>query len=312
MTKWIPVGLVPLLVAFNLSLHAAEREDAGITVLNARSFYPEGPIQHSLGLLYAEMRRDRVMLWDGDHNQEYWARQGCGPTSIARWPDDGLIILCHLEGSIVAIDREKRHLFTIAENFRGARLVHPNDSINDGHGGVYFTDSGVFHPEAPSTGKIYYLSPEAEISLRATGLSYANGIALLNPTTLLVSEHRARRVLAYDISQPGVLSGSRIFYELGDIPFRRVQFSDALTGPDGIDVDGDGHVYISEYGTGFVHIVSAEGVLITRLQTDLPLLTNVALSSDAGHLSLTGSYVNSDPRAGKVIVMPNPLNEMDD
>ena len=283
-----------------------------MTLLNARSYYPEGPIQHSLGLLYAEMRRDRLMLWDGEGNQEYWVRQGCGPTSIARWPDDGLIILCHLEGSVVAIDRDKRELFAIAENSRGARLVHPNDSINDGHDGVFFTDSGVFHPEAPSTGKIYYLSPEAEISLRASGLSYANGIALLNPSTLLVSEHRARRVLAYDISQPGVLSDSRIFYELGDIPFRRVQFPDALTGPDGIDVDGDGHVYICEYGTGFVHIVSAEGALITRLQTGLPLLTNVALSSDAGHLRLTGSYINSDPRAGKVIVMPNPLNEMDD
>jgi gluconolactonase len=310
--KWLLGGFAVLLTVSNTSFDPAERGDAGMTVLNSRSYYPEGPIQHRLGLLYAEMRRDRIMLWDGDRKQEYWVRQGCGPTSIARWQQDGLIILCHLEGSIVAIDSQKRPLFTIAENSRGARLVHPNDSINDGHGGVFFTDSGVFHPEAPSTGKIYYLSPEADISLRATGLSYANGIALLDSKTLLVSEHRARRVLAYDISRPGVLSGNRIFYELGDLPVRSIQFPDSLTGPDGIDVDGDGNVYICEYGTGFVHIVSAEGALITRLQTGLPLLTNIALSSDASHLRLTGSYVTSDPRAGKVIVMRNPLSELDD
>jgi gluconolactonase len=309
--RWIPGGFVVLLSAFTMSFPLAQAEDAGVTVLNSQSYYPEGPIEHSSGLLYAEMRRDRIMRWDGKRNETFWTGQGCGPTSIARWQSDGLVILCHLEGTLVSIDSEKRHLFTISEDSAGTPLVHPNDSVNDGHGGVYFTDSGVFHPEAPSTGKVYYLASDGEVTKGATGLRYANGIALLDSDTLLVSEHLSRRVLAFDVSTPGVLSGKRIFYQFGGVRNRGIQFSPALTGPDGIDVDREGNVYICEYGAGLLHVISAEGVLLTTLQTGLPLLTNVALSPDESQLTLTGSYTDPDRRPGKVIAVRNPINKSD-
>lgn len=293
-----------------VAVSAAGIAAGGLTAINPDSAYPEGAFVQDGVLYYAEMGNDRVMRWDGATNTVVWSRPGCAPTAVARGGDDQLVVLCHREAVVARIGLDGETIGFVAEDAAGRRFVTPNAATNDGRGGVYFSSSGQFSPGASARGAVLYLDPAGVLRRVATGIHYANGVALTpDGRRLFVSEHLARRVLAYDVADDGSLSKATVFLRLDDIepddPGRGWE-----VGPDGLAVDRAGNLYIAEYGAGHLLIVDSRGALRATIDVPERYITSVAFSDDQSRLYITAP-ADMWQTGGAVYAVANPVAQPD-
>ncbi len=276
-------------------------------IVNPRALYPEGPVYDSGSYYYGEMGADRVQRWDGTVNRQVWTRPGCGPTSVARFNGD-LVVLCHIEQAIVRISKAGVTLGVINRDRNGMPFQTPNATINDAAGGVYISSSGLFSPSAPAQGGVMYLSRLGVLTRVAEGIHYSNGVAVSpDGKTLYVSEHLNRQVLAYDITEPGVLANRRVFLKLNDIETPDPKW-DWEVGPDGLSTDKAGNLYMAEYGGSHILIVGKDAKLRATIPIDEKYVTAPVLSPDESHLFITAPVSSAEPtQAGKVYYLPNPV-----
>jgi len=299
--------LASLLLLLAIAGGPAARAEARAEMVNARASYPEGPLWRGGALYYTEMSADRVSRWDPAGSRSFWEHQGCGPTSLAALAGGRFLVLCHLAGSLAILDRDGRLLQTLERDSAGRRLERPNDSTGDGRGGAYLTDAGVFRSSAPATGRVYHLSAAGDLREVAGGLRYANGITLLRGRRLLfVSEHLARRVWVYPVSADAGLGARRLFFDLATVA-EEPAVRDEYAGPDGLELDASGNLYVCEYGAGRLLVVSPAGQLVRILPVALPYVTNAAFDDDQATLFVTGAWTNRAPtNFGQVLGLPGP------
>jgi gluconolactonase len=276
-------------------------------IVNPRAFYPEGPVYDEGSYYYGEMGADRVQRWDGTSNRVVWMRPGCGPTSLAHFGAD-LVVLCHIEQAIVRISKAGVTLGVIDRDKNGMPFQTPNATINDADGGVYISSSGLFSPTATAQGGVLYLSRQGVLTRIAEGIHYSNGVALTQDgKTLYVSEHLNRQVLAYTVTAPGAIANKRVFLKLNDIETPDPKW-DWEVGPDGLATDKAGNLYIAEYGGGHVLIVGPDGKLRATIPVDEPYVTAPVLSPDESRIFITAPVSSVAPTLpGKVYFLANPV-----
>lgn len=281
-------------------------DDAHYVVVDNDAHYPESPLWRDGALYYAEMTEDRIVRLAGTRKSAFWSEAGCGPTSIAPYRKTEFLVLCHLAGKLVRLDRKGKKLGEMERDEKGERLLNPNDSDADGRGGVYLSASGHFTRSASAMGAVLHLAPDGKLRRLATGIHYANGV-LLDPAhnRLLVSEHLGRKVLAYALLPDGSLGAASVFLDL-DKSFPPAEHYYELAGPDGMERDPQGNIYIAEYGAGRLLIVSGEAKPLKVIPVPVPFLTNVGRAPD-GTLYLTGAFNNSrQPYPGQVLRLAAP------
>ena len=256
--------------------------------------YPEGPVWIDGTLYWAEMSVHAVMAWDGSGKPAvFFDRAGCGPTAIARYKTGDLIILCHLDGSLAHVDTNGDVRAIIRQSVDGIALRNPNDASSDSKGGVWFTDPGTFSVSAPSTGAVYYLSPDGTLTRHVTGLSYGNGVHVDRQNArLLVSEHLARQVLDYPIQADGTLGAAEVLFRLDDFGLPKPRYPES--GPDGLEIGPDGTLWVAEYGAARLLGWRADRGLVAALVVDAPYITNIAFGP-RGLVAITGSKDNRTP-----------------
>lgn len=267
--------------------------------------YPEGPLWLDARLYWAEMTSDAVMAWDGDAPVKVFERKGCGPTSIARYRETEVVVLCHLEGALARLDAEFKLLGMIRVASDGTALRDPNDSVADGRGGVWFTDPGRFSSDAGPEGALYHLGPDGDVTRHADGLFYGNGVWIdQSQNRLLVSEHLARRVLAYPIV-PGGLGPAEVLFSLDDFGLNAPRYDQS--GPDGLEIGPGGVLWIAEYGTGRLLGWRPDDGLVAALAVDAQFITNIAFGPD-GQVAVTGAKDNRTwPLPGAVWVFEREI-----
>ena len=296
-------AVLALILAPSLGLAAqAER-----TTLNADSSYLEGPVVADGILYYAEMANDRVMRWDGRSNSVVWTGEGCSPTSVSRAGEGKLNVLCHSQEAVIRISTAGETLKVIDRDKDGLTFRNPNASVNDAKGGIYFSSSGTFGPDAPAGGAVLYLDAEDRLSRVAEDIHYANGVALSPDGKLLyVSEHLERRILAYDVADDGSLSGRRVFVALDDLvgtdPNRGWE-----VGPDGLATDRQGHLFAAEYGGGRFFAIGTDGRLLATVEVPDPYITALAFGAEEDRIFVTAPTTRMLPMSGKVYSIANPL-----
>jgi gluconolactonase len=280
---------------------------AGEPVLvNGATSYPEGPAVVGGQLFYAEMGNDRVVRYDGTDNRVFWWREGCAPTSVAPAGDGGIYVLCHRQGSVARVSATGETVAIIDRDEGGQVFVNPNAAASDGRGGIWFSSSGVFSPDAPAEGAVLHLEADGRLRRLVEGIHYANGVALSRDgATLYVSEHLERRVLAYDVGEGGALSGGRVAVNLDDLP-NAIRDGGWWVGPDGLGIDRKGHLWIAEYGGGRIMAVSTEGKLLTTLPVKEAYTTAMAFGED-GRLFITAPASRTPHYGGAVYAVDNPL-----
>ena len=269
--------------------------------------YPEGPLIVGETVLFADMGEDAVFAWTGEGRRTFYKSKGCGPTAVAPY-GAGYAVLCHRADEIHAVSREGRFLARFRKDADGRAFDNPNDASADAHGGVYFSASGPFSRARQPGGTLLYLDADGRVHRLVDGLNYANGVHFDRKIRrLYVSEHLGGRVLIYPELSVGRLGEASVFKDFSE---ERIAPIDGypLMGPDGLETDSRGNLYVAIYGAGLLVILSRGGPILHRLPFEKPLLTNVAVSEDDRTLVLTGTEIAArGSSAGLVQKLANPL-----
>jgi sugar lactone lactonase YvrE len=271
-----------------------------IQVINGAAEFPEGPFWAEGKLYYAEYGGDRVSVWDGTTNRMLWTEDGCGPSAVMPFAS-GWLVTCYDNGTIVKIGADGETERVWDEDSTGAALVGPNDATTDGRDGAYITASGPWE-SGPIVGKVYHLSAAGALKPVADDLHYANGIQLSADGKLLyVNESEAGRVITFAAQEDGSLADRRLFVRLTSLE----EAADAY--PDGIKLGPDGNLYIGQYSSGRIVVVTTDGKLVRKLEVPSPAAPNLAFGADgkAVYVMAVDDQQNP-PYKGKVYAIANP------
>jgi gluconolactonase len=273
---------------------------AEIQVINGDAEFPEGPFWADGKLYYAEYGGNRVSVWDGAANRVLWQEDGCGPSAVMPF-GAGLLVTCYDNGTIVTIGTGGQTERVWDTDASGAPLVGPNDATSDGNGGAYVTASGPWESD-PIVGKVYHLSPDGALTAVADDLHYANGIQLSTDGELLyVNESEAGRVITFAVQEDGSLAERRLFVRLTALD----EPVDAY--PDGIKLGPDGNLYIGQYSSGRIVVVTPDGKLVRKLEVPSPAAPNLAFGADGKTVYVMAvDDTQNPPYKGKVYAIANP------
>ena len=218
--------------------------------------FPEGPAFDSEGNLYvvAYRRFSEIGIIKPDGTVEAFMDLGSegAPNGMAFSPD-GRIFACEYEGDrIISIDLATKKISTVVDSFNGKPLSDPNDIFLCENGDIYFTDP--YREDATTGGRVFVFSQkEKKLYLLVDGLAFPNGLTVSRDRkTLYVAQTVRRNVTAYPLSEDG--------YSVG--PGREIFLMEGGNGPDGIEEDENGNLYVTHYGAGRVYLISPEGILL--------------------------------------------------
>ena len=270
------------LFAATLALPAVARAQGdGITIVDDTLRYPEGPLIQGLELLVADMSQHRLIGYDLGTLERTRVIElpACGPTSIAPFGEGRMVVLCHLAQRLLLLSPDGEILMALERTLDGAPIRAPNDSVEDGSGGVFLSDAGVFSNAAPATGKVLHVSQRGARTV-VDGLRYSNGVAWqAEGRVLYVSEHLANRILRFELDAEMRVTGRSVFFDLATLPAPQGTPYDQ-TGPDGLELLPDGDLLAAQYGGGRFMRFSAQGAL--KAITDVPcqFITNITRHED--------------------------------
>jgi gluconolactonase len=271
-----------------------------IQVINGDAEFPEGPFWADGKLYYAEYGGNRVSVWDGTTNRALWTQDGCGPSAVMPFAG-GWLVTCYDNGTIVQIGTGGQTERVWDQDATGAALTGPNDATPDGNGGAYVTASGPWESD-PIVGKVYHLDADGALTAVADDLHYANGIQLSADGKLLyVNESEAGRVITFAVQEDSSLAARRLFVRLTALD----EPVDAY--PDGIKLGPDGNLYIGQYSSGRIVVVTPDGKLVRKLEVPSPAAPNLAFGADGKTVYVMAvDDQQNPPYKGKVYAIANP------
>ncbi len=293
-------GAAACVLAVGVTLAGNSRPAMAEDGLCIQAVYPEGAIWIGNDLLYADMRTNALHRVSSAGDAGVTLPYPCGPTAIAPY-GDGYMIACHQESYLLQVDEAFGNATPIA-NLSGLseRPSGPNDCFADGDGGVYCSLPGLFKVPSADDGLVIHVDPAGDVTVIADGYRYSNGVTLSRDgTKLYVSEHLGGRVTQIAVHDDGTYGAPETFAEV--TPFLQeevVMLQHA--GPDGLEVDEWGNVYVAVYGTGNVVIYDADGHRKRVLRNFAPYVTSVAIQDELGLVAVVG--------AGDAIGAPQPCN----
>jgi gluconolactonase len=265
---------------------------ARVEAIDPHARYPEGPLWDQGRLLYVEYAADDIKMWDGQEAKIYWRKDHCGASGLIHFGDEHVLVACYDGNYLVELDARGQEVRTISKDSAGKPFVGPNDFTSDGHGGIYFSASGVYDISAPITGAVLHMSADGhDIREVADTIHYSNGLTLSKDGRhLLVAEMLAGRILSFPITSSGSLGPRVVWARLQDLA-PPTAHEDAFNGPDGLKLGPDGNYYIAQNGSGRVLVVSEEKKLVRIITVPTPYVTNMGFGPDGAHtLYITGAF----------------------
>ena len=260
-------------------------------------------------LLFSDIPANRIFAWSrSDGVRLFRDRSGYSgaapfegrePGSNGLTIDaEGRLLICqHGDRRLVRLERDGA-VTVLASHFRGRRLNSPNDVIVHSSGAMYFTDPPFGLPKAfddPARelliSGVYRVTEGSSPQRVVDDLKAPNGLALSpDERTLYVSDVDPARPAwwSYDVNADGTLGSGRIFKDAKPLMVGR------RGGPDGIEVDADGHLFAA--GPEGVYIFTAQGEHLGTLLTGVPT-ANLEWGED-GHTL----FVAADTRILRMVV----------
>ncbi|MGH2939592.1 MAG: SMP-30/gluconolactonase/LRE family protein [Solirubrobacterales bacterium] len=133
---------------------------------------------------------------------------------------------------------------------RSDGTVYVDDLGSQGHTG-----------KIEATGRLIKIDPQGGATVAADGLTFPNGLALIeNETTLVVAETFAARLTAFDVAADGELTASRVWMDLA------AELGENYK-PDGIWAAPDDSIWVATT-TGEAFIRVHEGEVVERFDVD--------------------------------------------
>jgi len=261
--------------ALSLSLALAAPAVAGVTALRNDASFPEGPAFVDGVLYYAEYGGNVVTRWDGQASSTVWKMEGCGPSAVLPFQGD-LLVTCYDSNQIARISLAGDTVTLIDADSDGNGFTGPNDFASDGRGGAYMSGSGPWE-SGPIVGKVYHIDPAGKVRMVADDLHYANGLVMsADGARLYVNESEAGRVISFAVAPDGSLSDRRLFVRVGMVD----EGSGAGAYPDGIKLGPDGNLWIGQYSSGRIVVVTPAAELVRVIEVPSPAAPNLAFAPD--------------------------------
>jgi gluconolactonase len=197
---------------------------------------------------------------------------------------DGRLLVCEqgtftTRAQISLVNRATGAAETLVDAYEGAPLSSPNDVVVKGDGTVWFTDPSYgfvqgFRPAPALVDAVYRHNPRTgETTVVADGFDKPNGLAFSPDERVLYvgdSGEATHHIEAFDVAGGRSLTDRR--------PFAVIERGY----PDGIKVDGAGHVYSA--GPAGVHVFDPTGVLVAEI--GVPGAVNLVFAA-AGRIYVT-------------------------
>jgi gluconolactonase len=271
-------------------LDALLSADAKIEVVASGFDWCEGPVwvpdQKETGgghLLFSEIPSNSVRLWTEakDGVSIFLQPSGyTGPGTYSYEPGSNGLAL-DAEGRLVSCEHGDRRISlltkgggkrTLTDNYNGQRFNSPNDLTIKSNGDIYFTDPIYGLPEKENDasretkicGVYRYSMKDHTTALLTDVLVRPNGIAFSpDEKTLYVaqSDGQATLWMSFPVKEDGTLDTGKV---LKDVTAMSKQ--PGMKGaPDGMKVDAAGNLWAT--GPGGLHIMSADGTLLGRIET---------------------------------------------
>lgn len=157
-------------------------------------------------------------------------------------------------------------LLGLAEYHLNDLLVHEDHcySVNFGY------DAFIGAPMAPSS--IVHVGPDGVASRATVPYQFPNGMTLADDgATFLVAESYGDRILAFDRAADGGLSGFRVWAEMpaGSIP-------------DGIELDGEGNLWVPGAGDCHLRLIAPGGEILEDVDFGARLPISLAFGGEDG------------------------------
>ena len=203
------------------------------TLLEGLTF-AEGPRWRDGRLWFSDFYAHEVIAVDLDGKRETIVKVPEQPSGLGWSPDGTLLVVSMRNQKLMRL--ENGELVEHADLSKHANYWC-NDMVVDAAGGAYVGNFGFNRHagENPVPTTLVRVSPDGVVSVAADGLWFPNGTVITpDGKTLIIGETRAKRLTAFDIASDGTLSNRRVFAETETMY------------PDGICLDAEGAVWVSD------------------------------------------------------------------
>ena len=185
----------------------------------------ESPRWHEDRLWLSDWGAREILTVSPDGGRDVVARPPFELPFCIDWlPDGRLLIVAGRENRLVRMDPDGT--LTTHADLRRISEKGWNEIVGDGRGNTYVNGG---------PGIVAVVNADREVRQVADGIAFPNGMAITpDNETLIVAESHGRKLTAFDIGSDGLLSGRRVWADLG-------------TGaPDGICIDEEGAVWYAD------------------------------------------------------------------
>ena len=252
--------------------------------------FGEGPRWHNGTLWFSDMHDLAVKTVDMDGKVERKVEVPGQPSGLGWLPDGTLLVVSMTDRKVLRLeyDRLVEHA-----DLSGIAAFHCNDMVVDADGRAYVGNFGFDLHRAERTGDwsiiasatMAIVERDGRVRSAAADLEFPNG-TIITPdgATLIVAESMGRRLTAFDRASDGSLSNRRVWADLGS----RL--------PDGICMDAEGAVWVSNAGAPECLRVAEGGQVLEVIDTGDPCFACMLGGPNGTTLFMLTSAV-SDPES---------------
>lgn len=273
------VSFIFCLLSYNsISQSSGLIEDgAELTLISDQFAFTEGPAVDKEGNVYfTDQPNDRIWKYSKKGKLSLFMEPSGRANGLFFDREGNLIACADADNEIWKITKDKE-VEVLAKNWDDKRFNGPNDVWVHGSGGIYFTDPFYKrdywnHTEMEQEAmRVYYRSPEGEVSIAAEDFVQPNGI-VGKDNTLYITDIRGQKTYQYTILPDGSLSSKKLFCEQGS---------------DGLSIDELGNVYLVGRG---VTIYNPDGEIIEKISVPEGWTANITFGGkDRKTLFITAS-----------------------
>ena len=220
--------------------------------------FTEGPVWHPEGyLLFSDIPPAIIYRLNPGQAATPW-REESGHSNGLTFDRQGRLLACEHGNRRVSRTEADGSVVPVATQYEGKRLNSPNDIVVRSDGSIYFTDPpyGVTPEEKElAFNGVFRIAQDGELQLLVDDFDRPNGLAFSpDERTLYIDDTVRRQLRAFDVSEDGSLSNSRVFAHME---------SDMEGGPDGVKLDVEGNIYCT--GPGALWVYEPNGRLVDVL-----------------------------------------------
>jgi sugar lactone lactonase YvrE len=260
--------------------------------------FPECPRWHDGKLYFSDMLDLKVIAVDPGGRAEVVAKVPGQPGGLGWLPDGRLLVVSMTDQRLLRLDAGG--LIEAADLSKMA-TGNCNDMVVDEKGRAYIGDWG-FVGALPKgqmpPAHLMLVAPDGKARIVASNVLFPNG-AVITPdnNTLIVAESFASRLAAFDIRDDGSLTNYAVWANLGKGVI-----------PDGICLDAEGAVWVTNSGGNDVIRVKKGGEVVGRITISLRAYACILGGLDRKSLYLTtaapGLFADlKDKRSGRIEVI---------